>query len=89
MSPSCHSLVRLRYHHLVSCANAFMQLCREGSDGRATMLDGATAITANDPQEPSSYLTCLLGRPFDGLRCQIGSYMSVRKELVVEGSEVR
>ncbi|KAI4680530.1 hypothetical protein J4E81_010211 [Alternaria sp. BMP 2799] len=61
----------------------------EGSDGRATILNGATAITANDPQEPTSYLTCLLGRPFDGLRCQIGSYLSVRKELVVEGSEVR
>ncbi|KAH6845885.1 hypothetical protein BKA58DRAFT_316440 [Alternaria rosae] len=56
---------------------------------RVGILDGATAITANDPQESSSYLTCLLGRPFDGLRCEIGSYLSVRKELVIEGSEVR
>jgi len=71
------------------CTNTLLPSCRDGSDGRATILNGATAITANDPQEPTSYLTCLLGRPFDGLRCQIGSYLSVRKELVVEGSEVR
>jgi len=71
------------------CTNTLLPSRREGSDGRATILNGATAITANDPQEPTSYLTCILGRPFDGLRCQIGSYLSVRKELVVEGSEVR
>lgn len=71
------------------CANTFISAYREGSDGRASILDGATAITANDPQESSSYLTCLLGRPFDGLRCEIGSYLNVGKELVVEGSEVR
>jgi hypothetical protein len=33
--------------------------------------------------EPSSFLTCLEGRPFDGLRCSLGSYLSVREELVV------
>ena len=89
MLTPCHSLIWLRVHHLVSCANAFVQSYRESDDGRASLLNGATAITANDPQEPTSYLTCLLGRPFDGLRCQVGSYLSVRKELVVEGSEVR
>jgi hypothetical protein len=44
---------------------------------------GRRAITANDPSEPSSYLTCLAGMPFDGLRCTLGSYLSVREELVV------
>jgi hypothetical protein len=48
-----------------------------------TLYWGRKAITANDPGEPSSFLTCLEGRPFDGLRCSLGSYLSVREELVV------
>ncbi|KAF1829463.1 hypothetical protein BDW02DRAFT_536211 [Decorospora gaudefroyi] len=48
-------------------------------------LSGEVIITANDPSESSSYLTCLGGAPFDGLRCQIGSYLSVRSELVIVG----
>jgi hypothetical protein len=32
------------------------------------------AITANDPREDTSYLTCLEGPPMDGLRCSIKSY---------------
>ncbi|KAB2099892.1 hypothetical protein AG0111_0g12022 [Alternaria gaisen] len=47
---------------------------------------GHTAITANDAKEPTSYLTCLQGKPFDGLRCKIKSYLSVNKELVIEWS---
>jgi hypothetical protein len=58
---------------------------------------GRKAITANDPSESSSFLTCLEGGPFDGLRCVIGSYLSVREDLVLdaevvqeeEGGEVR
>ncbi|RAR01527.1 hypothetical protein DDE82_006406 [Stemphylium lycopersici] len=57
-----------------------------GVDSPSVALQGQVPITANDASEPSSYLTCLLGAPLDGLRCQIGSYMSVRKELVIEGS---
>ncbi|RMZ71018.1 hypothetical protein GMOD_00005511 [Pyrenophora seminiperda CCB06] len=49
-------------------------------------LGGSIPITANDPTEPSSYLTCLGGAPLDGLRCNIGSYLSVRKELIIQGS---
>ncbi|KAH7398923.1 hypothetical protein DE146DRAFT_655921 [Phaeosphaeria sp. MPI-PUGE-AT-0046c] len=45
---------------------------------------GQKAITANDPGEESSYLTCIEGRPFDGLRCQLKSYLSVDRELEVE-----
>ena len=45
------------------------------------------AITANDPKEPSSYLTCLLGAPFDGLRCKIGGMMSVKKYLIIEAEK--
>ena len=45
---------------------------------------GEVAITANDPHEPSSYLTCLLGPPFDGLRCKLHGMMSNHKELVIE-----
>ena len=48
---------------------------------------GEVAITANDPKEPSSYLTCLLGAPFDGLRCKIGGMMSVRKDLIIEAEK--
>lgn len=49
-------------------------------------LTGSIPITANDATEPSSYLTCLGGAPLDGLRCSIGSYLSVRKELMIQGS---
>lgn len=45
---------------------------------------GRKAITANDPHEPSSYLTCLEGVPFDGLRCSLKSYLSVDEELEVD-----
>lgn len=44
---------------------------------------GKRAVTANDPSEKSSYLTCIEGIPFDGLRCKIKSYLSVHDELVV------
>ncbi|KAJ4369069.1 hypothetical protein N0V83_006152 [Neocucurbitaria cava] len=46
-------------------------------------LRGDVVITANDPQEPSSYLTCLQGAPYDGLRCTIKGMMSVDNELIV------
>lgn len=46
-------------------------------------LRGEVVITANDPQEPSSYLTCLQGAPYDGLRCSIKGMMSVDNELIV------
>ena len=49
---------------------------------------GSLPITANDAKEPSSYLTCLEGKPWDGLRCRIKSYMSVQNDLVVEGVDV-
>jgi hypothetical protein len=45
---------------------------------------GSRAITANDPQEKSSFLTCLEGRPLDGLRCRIGGLLSIKEELGVE-----
>lgn len=44
---------------------------------------GQKAVTANDPGEESSYLTCIEGRPFDGLKCQLKSYLSVDQELEV------
>ncbi|KAF1945151.1 hypothetical protein EJ02DRAFT_369892 [Clathrospora elynae] len=51
-------------------------------------MQGEVAITANTPSNPSSYLTCLLGAPYDGLRCNIGSYLSVRNELIVGGTSL-
>ena len=48
-------------------------------------MEGEIPITANDRSEASSYLTCLGGAQFDGLRCQIKSYLSVDNELVIEG----
>ncbi|CAI9635774.1 unnamed protein product [Alternaria burnsii] len=63
-------------------------LYRNGQDGDLLVptFSGHTAITANDAKEPTSYLTCLQGKPYDGLRCKIKSYLSVNKELVIEGS---
>ena len=48
---------------------------------------GEEPITANDPSEDTSFLTCLQGRPYDGLRCGIGSFLSTRRELDVQGYE--
>jgi hypothetical protein len=45
---------------------------------------GDKVITANDPSEESSFLTCLEGAPLDGLRCGIKSYLSVREELTLD-----
>jgi hypothetical protein len=62
----------------------------EGTNSTAGVVHtGRKAITANDPSEPSSFLTCLEGGPFDGLRCEIGSYLSVREELVLDGEVVQ
>ncbi|KAF2873068.1 hypothetical protein BDV95DRAFT_368989 [Massariosphaeria phaeospora] len=53
--------------------------------GSGKQFDGSTNITANNPAEPTSYLTCILGAPFDGIRCNLHSYMSVRdKDLVID-----
>jgi hypothetical protein len=52
--------------------------------GEGEIWQGEKDITANDPQEETSYLTCLGGWPMDGLRCALGGGMSVRRELSVE-----
>ena len=44
-------------------------LCCRG--GHQTITAGEVAITANEPSQPTSYLSCLLGAPFDGLRCNL------------------
>ncbi|KAF1917000.1 hypothetical protein BDU57DRAFT_517433 [Ampelomyces quisqualis] len=49
---------------------------------------GSRAVTANNPAEESSFLTCVEGAPLDGLRCEIGSYLSVREELVVRVEKI-
>ncbi|KAF3047970.1 hypothetical protein E8E12_002971 [Didymella heteroderae] len=52
-------------------------------------LAGEVAITANEPSQPTSYLTCLLGPPFDGLRCDLMGVMSNRRDLVIEASSLK
>lgn len=52
------------------------------------MLAGTVAITANEPSQPTSYLTCLLGPPFDGLRCKLNGVMSIRNDLVIEANKL-
>jgi hypothetical protein len=49
---------------------------------------GQVAVTANEPSQPTSYLTCLLGPPFDGLRCSLDGVMSNRKDLFIEAREL-
>lgn len=49
---------------------------------------GEVAITANEASQPTSYLTCLLGPPFDGLRCKLNGVMSNRRDLVIEASSM-
>ncbi|KAF2708329.1 hypothetical protein K504DRAFT_534948 [Pleomassaria siparia CBS 279.74] len=53
-----------------------------------TLWKGNQFITANNPYEPTSYMTCIMGRPLDGERCQIKSFLSVREDLVLEAFEV-
>ncbi|KAH5305196.1 hypothetical protein HBI23_182400 [Parastagonospora nodorum] len=57
----------------------------EWDGGRVAMtwFDGYRHITANNASEESGFLTCLEGRPLDGLRCGIGSYLSRREALTV------
>ncbi|KAF1851831.1 uncharacterized protein K460DRAFT_373745 [Cucurbitaria berberidis CBS 394.84] len=59
---------------------------RMEDENRIYHLSGSIPITANDPYEPSSYLTCLLGPPYDGLRCAIKSYLSVDNELIIKAT---
>ncbi|KAF2796891.1 hypothetical protein K505DRAFT_270598 [Melanomma pulvis-pyrius CBS 109.77] len=60
---------------------------REGRQGNVTY-SGAQCVTANTNSEPTSYMTCMLGRPLDGERCHIRSYMSVDRDLVIEAFEM-
>ncbi|PSN69027.1 hypothetical protein BS50DRAFT_461578, partial [Corynespora cassiicola Philippines] len=46
-------------------------------------LVGSANVSGNKIGEPTSYLTCLLGRPMDGLRCKIHSYLSTTQELIL------
>jgi hypothetical protein len=55
-----------------------------GEGGNNTLWQGEQVVTANDPREETSYLTCLGGAPLDGLRCGLGGGMSVRRGLNVE-----
>ncbi|KAJ4991102.1 hypothetical protein SVAN01_03452 [Stagonosporopsis vannaccii] len=59
----------------------FFKVERRG--GEQNITTGEVAITANDSKEPTSYLTCLLGAPFDGLRCKLHGLMSTHRELEV------
>ncbi|KAF2036344.1 hypothetical protein EK21DRAFT_106446 [Setomelanomma holmii] len=45
---------------------------------------GKVYVTANEPGVPTSYLTCLNGRPFDGMRCGLKGMMSVSGELGID-----
>ncbi|KAH7090560.1 hypothetical protein FB567DRAFT_626519 [Paraphoma chrysanthemicola] len=51
---------------------------------------GGVDVTANQPSEETSWLTCLLGRPLDGMRCRLNGVASKRGQLDVEvkGSSV-
>ena len=51
-------------------------------------LAGSADVSGNKIGEPTSYLTCLLGRPMDGLRCKIHSYLSTTRELILNATEV-
>lgn len=55
----------------------------DGGRTAMTWFDGFREITANNASAESGFLTCLEGRPLDGLRCRIGSYLSRREELTV------
>jgi hypothetical protein len=54
-----------------------------GSVGSAFYYGGVD-VTANEPGVETSYLTCLLGRPYDGMRCGLKGVMSWREDLEVE-----
>ncbi|KAF1978001.1 hypothetical protein BU23DRAFT_550122 [Bimuria novae-zelandiae CBS 107.79] len=53
---------------------------------------GNVTISCDDPGSPSSYLTCLTGPPFDGMRCKLGAInnidLSNKTELQVFAQEV-
>lgn len=49
---------------------------------------GVVNISCNNPKEPSSYMTCILGAPLDGLRCKLHSYLSVRNDLTIEARKL-
>lgn len=49
---------------------------------------GEVAVTANDLSEPTSYLTCLVGPPFDGLRCNLHGVLSYRREVEIVARSV-
>lgn len=52
------------------------------------MFAGEVVITANEPSQPTSSLTCLLGPPFDDLRCKLNGATSNRKNPVIEASSM-
>ncbi|KAF2177213.1 hypothetical protein K469DRAFT_720907 [Zopfia rhizophila CBS 207.26] len=56
----------------------------DGASGVRTTYTGGQVITANQPTVDTSYLSCLGGRPLDGIRCSLNGPMSVRKPLVLD-----
>ncbi|ORY07914.1 hypothetical protein BCR34DRAFT_15867 [Clohesyomyces aquaticus] len=62
--------------------NFVLHVRRLATHGR--FYSASHAIGCNDPQVESSYLTCLSGAPFDGIRCELKGPMSVMGDLVLE-----
>lgn len=50
--------------------------------------EGSRNITANNPKLPTSFLTCMEGPPYDGLRCELHLYMSVDCDLTFEALSI-
>lgn len=38
---------------------------------------GNTTVGCDDPGSPTSYLTCMTGKPLDGMRCKLHSMNNV------------
>ncbi|KAF2447230.1 hypothetical protein P171DRAFT_483278 [Karstenula rhodostoma CBS 690.94] len=54
---------------------------------------GNATISCDDPGSPTSYLTCMMGRPLDGMRCKLHSLNNVdlsnKKELQIVAERCR
>ncbi|KAF2201693.1 hypothetical protein GQ43DRAFT_370825 [Delitschia confertaspora ATCC 74209] len=58
------------------------------SESTSTYQSQTVFVTNNDPSNANSYLTCLGGAPYDGVRCNLGGMLSTRNPFVLSAGLV-
>ncbi|KAF2087708.1 hypothetical protein K490DRAFT_56796 [Saccharata proteae CBS 121410] len=73
-----NSVVSWRFDNFTSPGDFVLEVSRQVS--RLSAYAGKVNVTSDDAGDPTSYLTCLEGEPYDGIRCNLDGMLSSTKQ---------